>query len=436
MRKSAVRRRYWAFISYSWSDRPRARSLHRRLERVTVPRRLRSKITRNGPSQAALRPIFRDDEEMPASGPLEQSLTDAIDESVAMVLLASTASANSRYVNLEVDHFLTTHSVDQLVVVAVDEETAGTPPLPKSLAGLIKDPLWVDHRGQRRLNGRGLARIAATLLGVDFSDLWRRQVRRRRRLAAAWCTVAIILAGLIGTVVLAQQDAQQAAEAAQRRRPEQQQSQFLDWLTNQTIKMEPDLKLSDVKLRIVRVDDLDDDGLLDYFVIDESPFACGSGGCTIHGYLTKAPGSYSMVFELLGSSTPRLREIANGTKEIVVTYFAVGREPIYSIYRLRGTKFELEQYEFCDGIIFEMCDPLIITPLPPGNSPEVLDGTVHRERPDAQARQVTIGAQGSGTTVNPRGFSFAIGSLLDGNWYLAELWKGYCGFVPSSAVSQ
>ena len=132
MSETPGRCRYWAFLSYSWADRPRARSLHRRLERFVIPRHVRLAIDQQGPSSTRLRPVFRDDDEMPASGPLDQRLKDAINDAVAMVLLASPTSAASHYVNLEVDHFVTTHKVDPLVIIAVGEDTIRLPELPRA----------------------------------------------------------------------------------------------------------------------------------------------------------------------------------------------------------------------------------------------------------------------------------------------------------------
>jgi hypothetical protein len=210
----------------------------------------------------------------------------------------------------------------------------------------------MDQRGRRRLSRRSLVRIAATVIGVDFDMLWRRHVRRLRWLTALWCALAVLVAATVGTAVWQQNTAQQ-------RSPEQQRAQFLDWLEFEALRGDPTASSSDLKFNVVRVDDLDNDGLLDYFVINETPTFCGSGGCTLEVYLTKSPGDYTMALGLLGSSTPRVRTAADGTKEIATTDFFVSREPLYSIYSIQNEQFQLRHYEFCDGVIFEMRQRLL-----------------------------------------------------------------------------
>jgi hypothetical protein len=280
------RRRYWAFLSYSWADRSHARSLHRKLERFVIPRHVRRAVDQRGPSSARLRPVFRDDDEMPASGPLDRSLKDAINDAVAMVLLASPNSATSHYVNLEVDHFVTTQNIDHLIIIAVSEDRIRLQ-LPIALEDRIGNPIWVDQCGGRRLDRRGLVRIAATVIGVDFDMLWRRHVRRLRWFIALWCALAVVVTATVGTAVWQQRTTQQ-------RSPEQQRAQFLDWLELEALRSDPTISSSDFKFNIVRVDDLDNDGLLDYFVLNEMPGFCGSGGCTLEVYLTKSPGNLGL----------------------------------------------------------------------------------------------------------------------------------------------
>jgi hypothetical protein len=148
-------------------------------------------------------------------------------------------------------------------------------------------------------------------------------------------------------------------------------------------------------------------------------------------YVTRSPGEYTLALSLLGSSTPRARDRPNGTKEIVATDYQVSREPLYSVYRLAGQQYALAQYEFCDGLIFEMCQPTVIAPLPSGGGLSLAAGAVIRERPDVSARPVTIGAGESGVTpTSPE----VIGVLANGQWYLVDAWKKSAGFVPAQDI--
>ncbi|MBW4716750.1 toll/interleukin-1 receptor domain-containing protein [Saccharothrix obliqua] len=413
-------RRYWAFISYSRADADRAAAVHRRLERFVVPRRARGLVDPRGPGARRVRPVFRDVDEMVAAGRLTRRLTDAIEDSVAMVLVASPASAASRYVDLEVRHFLATHGEDRLVILAVHDGT-DHPPLPPGMAG-IEEPVWVDLRGGARLGQRDLVRVAATVVGVAFDELWRRHVRRMRKLVALWCAAAVVAATVVGY------SAWQARTAAARS-PEQQRAQFLEWY--QRDRSVPEVTRP-FELDVVRVDDLDNDGLMDFFVVNRTPEFCGSGGCLLEVFLTTAPGRYAPVLQQLGGSDPRVRPAANGAKEIITVDNFVSREPLYSVHALRGQAFALDHYEFCDGVIFEMCQPTVISPVSaPGR---VAGGTAFRERPDPSGREVTVGA---GQTVDGGSWDPTVIGAVEGvEWYLAEIWKGYCGFVPKNAVGR
>ena len=58
---------YLAFISYSHADEKIAAATHKFLERFQVPRALVGRETEYGKVPAQIRPVFRDQEEFPAS---------------------------------------------------------------------------------------------------------------------------------------------------------------------------------------------------------------------------------------------------------------------------------------------------------------------------------------------------------------------------------
>ncbi|MDF5753108.1 toll/interleukin-1 receptor domain-containing protein [Spongiactinospora sp. TRM90649] len=409
--------RYWAFLSYSWADKRRARALHRRLERFAVPRRVRRPLRPGGPLSRRLRPVFRDEEEMAASGVLDERLCAAVDDSAALVLLASPDSARSRYVDQEVRRFVATRGTDRLVIVAIGEGGRSRPPLPESVRGLTGEPLWIDCRDDRGVGRRALVRIAAAVLGVDFDLLWGRHRRRRRKLLAGWTALALTVAGVVG-VALWQRD------LAQERSPDRQTAIFRDWYAR-----DHGVSPTDPQVRISRIDDLNDDGLLDYIMDNGALGFCGSGGCGMDVYLTKSPGRYVSVLSLLGDTTPRVRTGRDGRKEIVVTQMTVDREPLYSVYTLHGEKYELRGYEFCDGLFFERCEPTFIQDLRYQDGFAVAPDASPVQRPQAGARPIE----------DLRAVSLQVAGVLPGGrWYLvcgtANADSGEAGFVPASSI--
>ena len=87
---------YRAFLSYSHSDKDVAKRLHREVESYRIPPKLVGKLTSVGKVPRRLRPIFRDREELPASGDLSAELSAALRQSMFLVIICSPASARSR----------------------------------------------------------------------------------------------------------------------------------------------------------------------------------------------------------------------------------------------------------------------------------------------------------------------------------------------------
>ncbi|PIB91200.1 toll/interleukin-1 receptor domain-containing protein [Caulobacter sp. FWC2] len=186
------RQRYKAFISYSHRDRKVAEWLHRALETYRAPRALAS-------AGGGLRPIFRDRDELSASADLNQVIRDALDLSDALIVLCSSASSASRWVDQEVAHFLTGRGLERIVCVITPDTpstTALADILPPALRAALPEgvePLAVDLRPDA--DGRRLARlkIAARLLGVSLDRLVQRDARRRLQVMAAFTSLAMVV---------------------------------------------------------------------------------------------------------------------------------------------------------------------------------------------------------------------------------------------------
>jgi tetratricopeptide (TPR) repeat protein len=163
--------------------------------------------------------VFRDRSELSAGSDLSGSIREALDRSEYLVVICSTASRGSRWVEAEVRHFLESRDVGHVLCVIVDAPSPESsvldclPPVLAQAYGGSREPLAADLRPGA--DGRRLVRlkIAAGMLGVGLDRLVQRDARRRLRwMAAATAAAAVIslcMAGLAWTAV----DARRLAQA-------------------------------------------------------------------------------------------------------------------------------------------------------------------------------------------------------------------------------
>ncbi|MEW5686081.1 MAG: tetratricopeptide repeat protein [Pseudomonadota bacterium] len=197
---------YRAFVSYSHKDKDLAQRLHREVESYRIPAKLVGRQTAVGKVPRRLRPLFRDREELPASGDLSAELTAALRQSMFLVVICSPASAKSRWVNEEILQFKRMHGDSRVLAVVADGEPyASDVPgrdhrecFPHALRyrlgpdGELSDvraePIAADVR--READGPRLAtqKLIAGLTGLKLDELVQREAQRRLAQAT---TVAI-----------------------------------------------------------------------------------------------------------------------------------------------------------------------------------------------------------------------------------------------------
>lgn len=203
--------RYRAFLSYSHADEKSARWLMRRLESYRVPRNLVGSPGRDGPIPAKLGQMFRDRDELPSAGDLSSTITAALNDSSALVVICSPASAKSRWVNAEVQSFRASGRGDRIYSFIIDGDpasrepgTASFPPAliePETPGGTEREPLAADARREGDGRERAFLKLVAGLLGVGFDDLAQREAQQRHR-RMAYITAAS-LAGMALAITLA-----------------------------------------------------------------------------------------------------------------------------------------------------------------------------------------------------------------------------------------
>jgi len=228
--------RYRAFLSYSHRDREVADWLHHELETFRVPARMVGEETKLGPVPARLHPIFKDREELSASGSLGEAITTALERSTALIVVCSPASAASPWVNEEVRTFKAMHGPAHVfaVIAAGEPGHADNECFPPALrftldeAGKVTDkpaePIAADLRPEGDGRRLGKLKIIAGLLGVGLDELVQRDAARRQRrlryLVAAALAGMAVTSGLAISAVLARDEARDQRNEAQRQRIE------------------------------------------------------------------------------------------------------------------------------------------------------------------------------------------------------------------------
>ncbi|MBS0395157.1 MAG: toll/interleukin-1 receptor domain-containing protein [Proteobacteria bacterium] len=208
--------RYRAFISYSHADRAVVAWLHRALETYRLPRKLVGRATPLGPVPARLGPVFRDRDELRASGDLNEELRGALRDSLFLVVVCTPAAARSRWVNEEVLTFKRLHGEARVLALIVDGEPGGGGDQPECFVPALRRRLRADgelgedeaspvaadmreHADGRRL---ALTKLIAGLAGVALDDLVRRETQRRVRRLTAVAIAAVAATAFTGALAL------------------------------------------------------------------------------------------------------------------------------------------------------------------------------------------------------------------------------------------
>lgn len=210
--------RYRAFISYSHADEACAGWLHRELESYRIPAKLVGRETPAGVVPTRLTPIFKDREELPASGDLTNELRTALGSSQFLIVIASPAAAGSRWVNEEIRTFKRSRGeAGVLVLIAAGEPGMSAirgreaeECFPETLRrrvdtdGNITDvpaePIAADLRPQG--DGKRLAKLklVAGLTGLELDALVQREAQRRARRMTALAVFAMLVAVIMTTL--------------------------------------------------------------------------------------------------------------------------------------------------------------------------------------------------------------------------------------------
>lgn len=211
--------KYKAFISYSHKDKAFVERLHRALEQYRVPGDLAGKEGAHGLIPKRLFPIFRDQDELPASSDLTAEIKLALQRSDFLIVVGSSAAAQSKWVAEEIIHFANLGKANRILAAIVPDagdDVGYQAYLPNELVRFAPEVLAADFRKGADGWNRAQLKIVAGLLGTAYDKLAQRdaQAQRTRRIVQASAVGAIAL-GAMGAIYFAQNAADQRRIAAQ-----------------------------------------------------------------------------------------------------------------------------------------------------------------------------------------------------------------------------
>jgi tetratricopeptide (TPR) repeat protein len=202
-----------AFISYNSADRATAQRIQHRLENYAIPKLLRGRATRFGVLGNRIGRVCRDRTDFRTGESLSTALREALDASSALVVLCSPASAASKWVNAEVEHFIATGRASRIfpVIVALAESGRMTDSFPPALLKSDGDEaIAADIRPEGDGWQDGVLKVLASIIDAPFDDLRQRALaaaRARARLAyaIAGATTLSSLAAIAASVIAVNQ---------------------------------------------------------------------------------------------------------------------------------------------------------------------------------------------------------------------------------------
>lgn len=216
--------KYRAFISYSHKQERWAGWIHRKLETYRVPKAIVGSEGRDGPVPERLGTVFRDRDELPTSSDLGSALTEALDQSMYLVVICSPDAAKSRWVNEEILRFKRAGRENRILPIVVDGEPNATDrgapereAFPEALRFAIGEdgeltstrvePIAADARASGDGKHNAVLKLIAGLLGTNFDALKQRERRRaqarRRKLTTIAASIALVIC-VLGIIAYAQ----------------------------------------------------------------------------------------------------------------------------------------------------------------------------------------------------------------------------------------
>ncbi|RKM55872.1 TIR domain-containing protein [Butyrivibrio sp. X503] len=199
---------YNAFISYKHADLDNkiAAYVEKHLEHFHIPGKIRKKT-----GMKKIERIFRDTDELPITSDLSATIEDALTNADYLIVVCSTNTCKSMWVEREINFFLKNHPKENILTVLAAGEPADVVPeiLKNKEVTRINEngesvtviepvePLSCDFRLPLRVaKNTEIPRLAAALIGCQYNELMDRQRQyKMKRLTAVFAGIMALSIG-------------------------------------------------------------------------------------------------------------------------------------------------------------------------------------------------------------------------------------------------
>ena len=185
---------YFAFISYKREDEKWAKWLQHRLEHYKLPSNLNGR--KDLPKE--IRPVFKDTSEL-MPGNLPEQIRQALELSKYLIVICSSRSAKSEWVNKEVETFISTGRTSNIIPFIIEGRAFADIPeeecFPLALRQLPEEQEILGTNINEMGRDAAAIKVVARMFDIRFDELWQRHKREQRllRRIIAVATAAFIL---------------------------------------------------------------------------------------------------------------------------------------------------------------------------------------------------------------------------------------------------
>ena len=199
---------YNAFISYKHApeDNRVAEAVQKGLEHFKIPSAIKKKT-----GMKRIQRIFRDKDELPITSDLSETIANALEHSDYLIVICSTNTKQSIWVQREIEYFLRNHTRRQILTVLVNGEPEEViPPIllyedrvalnefgQQQTFRMPLEPLSCDYRmAHYKAHRIELPRLASALIGCSYDELMnRRRMYRIKQTVAVFAGISLLFSG-------------------------------------------------------------------------------------------------------------------------------------------------------------------------------------------------------------------------------------------------